>query len=65
MPKYRVFGTMVATVELGEFEADSKEEAIKMGWKASDLESFTLCNQCSDVFELSGTLDGVEAEETD
>ncbi len=63
MPKYRVFGTIIATVELGEFEADSLEEAIRMGWDASDNGLPTLCNKCSDEIELSGDLDEVNAEE--
>jgi hypothetical protein len=37
MAKFRVYGKVVATKYIGEFEADSKEQAEEMAWKATRL----------------------------
>lgn len=44
MAKYSVYGRVVATKFIGEFEADSEEEAIKM---AEDEAYVSVCHQCS------------------
>lgn len=60
MAKYRVYGNYVFSKVLGEYEAKSKEEAIK---KALDetLENgnwqIALCGCCSDYFCDNGELD--------
>lgn len=50
MPKYRIYGKVVATKYIGEFEAESKEQAEEMAW--SDNEAcVSLCHQCSSEAE--------------
>lgn len=48
MPKYSVYGKVVATKYIGEFEADSEDEAIKM---AEDEAYVSVCHQCSSEVE--------------
>jgi hypothetical protein len=36
MAKFRVYGKVVATKYIGEFEADSKEQAEEMAWKSNE-----------------------------
>lgn len=48
MAKYSVYGKVVATKFIGEFEAESKEEAIKM---AEDEAYVSICHQCSSEVE--------------
>lgn len=47
MPRYRVVGTVIGSKYLGEFEADTPEEAVE---KALDSEEchVSVCHQCSD-----------------
>jgi hypothetical protein len=49
--KFRVYGVFTATKFLGEFEADSPEEAEEMAAN-SDENSACLCHYCSDQIEL-------------
>lgn len=44
--KYRVYGRVVATKYIGEFEANSKEEAEQMAWNA-DKSDVSVCYHCS------------------
>jgi len=44
MTKYRVYGTVMGGKFLGEYEADTKEEAEEMAWENADV---SLCHQCS------------------
>ena len=64
MKKYIVYGLMTASIKLGEYEAEDKEEAIKKAeddpeanWTAS------LCWQCAGEVEL-GDVYEVEVDET-
>jgi len=57
--KYRVYGIMTASVQLGEYEASSAEEAKEMAEKDSSANHYpSLCYQCAgevdltDVYEL-------------
>lgn len=59
MKKYRVYGLVSATVDLGEYEAESKEDAEKMAEENTDVDwSPTLCHHCAndldvgDVYEV-------------
>ncbi len=45
MPKYRVYGKITASKYLGEYEADSADEAEEMA--IDEHGSITLCHQCS------------------
>jgi hypothetical protein len=46
MPLYRVVGTVTASKYLGEFEADSEEEAIEMALNSEEA-YVSMCHQCS------------------
>lgn len=59
--KWDVYATVVGTKYLGEFEADTKEEAEQMAEK-SNAASISLCNQCSTECE-DAVVESVEAEE--
>lgn len=52
MPKYAVYGKVHASKFLGEFEADSAEQAIEMGLE-SEANQFCLCHQCADEIDVS------------
>jgi hypothetical protein len=49
--KYRVYGTFTGTKYLGEFDAESADEAIKSALD-SDQNSISLCHQCSHSVSL-------------
>lgn len=51
MARYRVYGIVTGTKSLGEFDADSPEEAVKMGLD-SDENDLIICHQCSRQVEL-------------
>ena len=52
--KYKVYGIMTASVLLGEYEANSKEEAEEMAENDKTADWYpTLCHQCADDIELS------------
>lgn len=58
MPRYNVYGVVTGTKFLGEFEADSPEDAIEM---ATDEASVSLCHQCDK--EVDGAeIHKIEAE---
>lgn len=60
MAKWRVYGKVVATKYLGEFEAETKEEAEQMA-RESDTASVDLCHHC--VKEADGAeIASAEAE---
>jgi hypothetical protein len=46
MTKYRVYGVVTGTKYIGEFEADSKEEAEQMAWD-SEKGYISICHQCA------------------
>jgi len=48
--KYRVYATITGSKYIGEFEANSKEEAEEMAWKSNDY-CVSLCHQCSREME--------------
>lgn len=50
MPKFSVYGSVVGSKYLGDFEADTKEEAIEKA-SLSDAGTIFLCHQCSDECE--------------
>ncbi len=56
MAKYKIYGNYVFSKYLGEFEANTKEEAIEKAlYDAED--SIELCASCSNQFEDRGYLD--------
>lgn len=58
--KYRVHGVATVTVEMGTYEAGSKEEAIEM---ALDEWPPGMCHQCAQHTELDGEPFDVVADE--
>lgn len=48
MPKFRIYGTVTGSTYLGEYEGDTKEDAIA---KAQEEEDLGLCHQCSEKCE--------------
>jgi len=46
MPKYSVYGAVRASTYLGDFEADTPEQAIEMAL-ASDAASISVCHACA------------------
>ncbi len=46
MPKYHVYGHVVGTKYLGEFEAETPEEAKEMAIEAEEAH-VSFCHQCS------------------
>ena len=56
MAKYRVYGNYIFSKVLGEYEADSKEEAIEMALDEAEC-NVTLCVHCSQEFVDGGSLD--------
>ncbi|UUZ85641.1 hypothetical protein LJK88_20350 [Paenibacillus sp. P26] len=63
MPKYRVYAVVTATKYMGEFEAESKEEAEQMAWE-SDKAYVSVCHQCARNVD-SPEIDRMEVEEID
>lgn len=59
MPKFRVYGSVVASKYLGIFEADTKEQAEEMAIKQA---SVSVCHQCSNEC-TDPEIDEVTAEE--
>lgn len=59
MAKFRVHGRVIGSVYMGEYEADTPEEAKQ---KADDAFSVSLCHQCSSSCE-DPVAEAVEAEE--
>ncbi len=63
MKKYTVMGIMSASVILGEYEAESKEQAEEMAEQDDSADwTPTLCHHCSDEIELNDIYK-VEVEE--
>ena len=56
MAKYRVYGNYIFSKVLGEYEADSEEDAIEKALKSAEWKT-TLCVRCSQDFVDSGELD--------
>ena len=53
MPKYRVYGILTGSVFLGEYKANSEEEAEKMANDDPDANWYpSLCHQCSGEIEF-------------
>ena len=51
--KYRVYGIMTASVLLGEYEADSPEEAERMSDADPNANLWpSLCHECSNEIDL-------------
>jgi len=50
MPKYRVSAKVVGSKYIGDFEAESVEEAIEMAINSGEC-CASLCHQCSDECE--------------
>jgi hypothetical protein len=51
MPKFRVYGIVTGSKYLGEFEADDEQSA-EIAAANSPQNSYGLCHQCSDEFDL-------------
>lgn len=63
MKKYTVYGIMTASTVVGEYEAESKEEAEEMANNDPDADwTPCLCHQCSSQVEL-GDAHSVQVEE--
>lgn len=56
MARYRVYGNYIFTKVLGEYEADSEEEAIETALCEAECDA-VLCVHCSREFVDSGSLD--------
>lgn len=56
MAKYRVYGNYTFSKILGEYEANSEEEAIKMALNEAEPD-IDLCTYCAADFVDSGALD--------
>ncbi len=53
MKKYRVYGIVSATVDLGEYEAESKEAAQKMAENNDNVDwNPSICHQCANELEV-------------
>jgi len=62
MEKYAVYGLMTASVKIGVYEAENKEDAIKKADKDSNANWMpSLCWQCAGEVEL-GDIYETEAE---
>lgn len=57
MKKFRVHGTAYASWVIGEFEANSAEEAAEMAADHENNETPQLCWSCNDSLELGDALD--------
>lgn len=54
MAKYQVIGVMTATTIIGEYEADSKEQAMEMANNDRQGNWYpSVCHQCTREIELS------------
>lgn len=51
MPKYAVYGIATGSKFLGEFEADTPDQAQEMA-ERSDANSICLCHQCANEIEM-------------
>ncbi|MEE8372800.1 MAG: hypothetical protein V3R87_03580 [Dehalococcoidia bacterium] len=61
--KYRVYAIATASWEVGTYEADTPEAAIKMADDDNEAEFHkSLCHQCAETVEL-GDCNTTEAEE--
>lgn len=61
--KYRVFAIATASWEIGTYEADSPESAMKMADEDNEAEFHkSLCHQCANDVDI-GDCDRTEAEE--
>lgn len=73
MPRYNIQGIVAADTHLGEIEADSAQEAIKLAWEQLDCGTPPICHQCSrhvnlgDVYQLvaHNTEDDTDYAESD
>jgi hypothetical protein len=64
MPRYRVVGTVVGTKYLGEFTADTAEQAVEMALESGQA-FVDLCHQCSDQCDNAEISRADAEEETD
>ncbi|WEG13967.1 hypothetical protein PU629_06260 [Pullulanibacillus sp. KACC 23026] len=55
MSKFNVYAVVTATKYIGEFEAETKEEAEQMAWESEDA-YVSVCHQCANE------VDGAEIE---
>lgn len=62
MPKYSIYASVVASKHIGEYEANSKEEAIEMAWKDAHV---SLCHQCSGKELDEPQIEELHADEVD
>jgi len=46
MPKYKVYGVVVGTKYIGEFETHNKEEAEQLAWDSENA-YISICYHCS------------------
>lgn len=44
VPKFRVYGNIRSSKYIGEYEADTKEQAEEMAWEDAHV---SVCHQCS------------------
>ncbi len=63
MKKYRVYGRLSGSVDLGEYEAESGEQAIEMANDNPDVNWYpSLCHHCDGEVDL-GDIHDVDADE--
>ena len=65
MPKFKVYAVACATWPVGEYEAETKEEAETLAWNDGEAEMFKgLCHQCADEVELNDAQELIVEEVT-
>jgi len=63
MKKYRVYGLVSGSVDLGDYEAESEEKAIEMANDNSEVNWYPgLCHHCAGEIDL-GDIHDVEVDE--
>lgn len=61
MPKYMIHATVVASKHIGEYEAETEEQAIEMAWEDAYV---SICHQCSGEVD-EPKIDELHAEKVD
>lgn len=63
MPKYTVYAVIDCTKTIGTFEANSKEEALKLAQKSENYYVNSLCRYCAKNYELGEIIDTIIEED--
>ncbi|GAG41563.1 unnamed protein product [marine sediment metagenome] len=62
MKKYEVYGVTTASISLGAYEADTKEDAINQACQDEDKLYISLCHYCASKIDV-GEIDKFVARE--